>query len=90
MPRWMMPPSASPVEPVAGRLHRRAGRLSSVHIGSSPVNARAELPSPAMTRSTPWGLPRPVTTGLRWLLWLAFNAFALYLVVALYVQGQMA
>ena len=54
------------------------------------MNARAELPSPAMTRSTPWGLPRPVTTGLRWLLWLAFNAFALYLVVALYVQGQMA
>lgn len=54
------------------------------------MNARAELPSPAMTRSTPRGLPRSLTTGLRWLLWLAFNAFALYLVVALYVQKQMA
>ena len=51
------------------------------------MNAHAELPSPVMTRPTLRGLPR---TGLRWLLWLAFNAFALYLVVALYAQGQMA
>jgi len=43
-----------------------------------------------MTRPTFRGLPRSLTTGVRWLLWLAFNAFALYLVVALYVQKQMA
>jgi maltose/maltodextrin transport system permease protein len=54
------------------------------------VNARAELPSPAMTRPTPWGLPRSLTTGVRWLLWAAFNALSLYLVVALYVQKQLA
>ncbi len=54
------------------------------------MNARAELPSPAMTRTTSRGLPRSLTNGLRWLAWLTFNAFALYLVVALYVQGQMA
>lgn len=54
------------------------------------MNARAELPSPAMTRTTSRGLPRSLTNGLRWLTWLTFNAFALYLVVALYVQGQMA
>ncbi len=51
------------------------------------MNAHAELPSPVMTHPTLRGLPR---TGLRWLLWLAFNAFALYLVVALYAQGQIA
>jgi len=43
-----------------------------------------------MTRPTFRGLPRSLTTSVRWLLWLAFNAFALYLVVALYVQKQMA
>lgn len=43
-----------------------------------------------MTRTTSRGLPRSLTNGLRWLAWLTFNAFALYLVVALYVQGQMA
>ena len=75
---------------VAGRRLGRAGGLCSVLKGSAPVNARAELPSPAMPRTTSRGLPRSLTNGLRWLAWLTFNAFALYLVVALYVQGQMA
>ena len=82
-PPWTMPPSASPDEPVAGRRLGRAGGLCSVLKGSAPVNARAELPSPAMTRTTSRGLPRSLTNGLRWLAWLTFNAFALYLVVAL-------
>ena len=51
------------------------------------MNARAELPSPAMTRMTSGACPA-LTNGLRWLAWLTFNAFALYLVVALYVQGR--
>ena len=41
-----------------------------------------------MTRTTSRGLPCSLTNGLRWLAWLTFNAFALYLVVALYVQGR--
>ncbi|WP_434456283.1 maltose ABC transporter permease MalF [Stutzerimonas urumqiensis] len=53
------------------------------------MNARAELPSPAMM-SRSWTLHPTLKTGLRWLVWLTFNAFALYLVVALYAQRQLA
>ncbi|WP_177493048.1 maltose ABC transporter permease MalF [Pseudomonas sp. IC_126] len=53
------------------------------------MNALAELPSPAMNTRTKTLHPS-LKAGLRWLVWLTFNAFALYLVVALYAQGQMA
>ncbi|MET1079113.1 MAG: maltose ABC transporter permease MalF [Pseudomonas sp.] len=51
----------------------------------SAVDLSAELPGPGRLQSRsvmPW------SAGLRWAVWLACNAFALYLVVALYAQGQ--
>ena len=53
------------------------------------MNALAELPSPAMTNHTRTLHPS-LKSGLRWLVWLTFNALSLYLVVALYAQRQLA
>ena len=67
---------------------RRRTMLRSQRFRSRECPCRVAQPS-----HDPYDLPGPaplLTNGLRWLAWLTFNAFALYTVVALYVQGQMA
>lgn len=53
----------------------------------SAVNVPAELIRPAMPKSV--SLPG-LRNALRWSVWVLFNAMALYLVVALYAQQQLA
>ncbi|MBA1274378.1 maltose ABC transporter permease MalF [Stutzerimonas azotifigens] len=51
------------------------------------ANPPAELPTPVMSKTL--SFPR-MPTALRWGIWSLCNAFALYLVIALYAQGQTA
>ena len=51
----------------------------------SAVNLPVELSSPAMSKTLTFP---PLSGALRWAIWLLCNGLALYLVVALYAQGQ--